>query len=160
MEIHHLLAYSLKPRVFTCKYFDTVKTLVPSPVKLNYLCFRCDRGSFSVRYFSIAFPIFFYIPFVLILCFSLGIGIKIFVLRKKRNAKKGRLPGNQNCVNRVCSTFIQWRLVYSQLRHSLIFAFYPLSFLFHNEKTFPLSFEIVLLKFHVFCFVIISHTRI
>jgi len=37
----------------------------------------------------IAYPLFIYIPFVLILCFSLGIGIKILAMRKQRSKRLG-----------------------------------------------------------------------
>ena len=38
----------------------------------------------------IAYPMLIYIPFALILCFSVGIGLKISQLRKNRKAMKSK----------------------------------------------------------------------
>jgi len=41
-------------------------------------------------YTKTAYPLFIHIPFILILCFSFGIGIKVYKIRSKRNAIKGK----------------------------------------------------------------------
>ena len=39
----------------------------------------------------IAYPVVFYIPFVLVSVFSVGIAIKIFIIKKNRAAIKGKI---------------------------------------------------------------------
>jgi len=41
-------------------------------------------------YVDITYPLFYYLPFLLILCFSTAIGFKLLIMRKQRKEKRGR----------------------------------------------------------------------
>ena len=52
------------------------------PIELNFpVCFRIPQ---FLLYTKVAYPIFYYVPMILIVTFSVAIAIKIKVLQKKR----------------------------------------------------------------------------
>jgi len=71
--------------IFIINWFALISLFLPFTFVLfkNHFCCRLD---WFALYTPVFYSIFLYVPFVLILCFSFGIVIKVFMLRKKRQA--------------------------------------------------------------------------
>ena len=65
-------------------------TKLPAVAESVTLCF-VYRISQLRLYRKIAYPLFFYVPFSLIILFSIGFGVKIVITRKKRSKLFGNL---------------------------------------------------------------------